>query len=911
MAHGAEYVPMIKEICGAIILGITGSLFLLQNDPYVKKSVFALYRSAFESALMCKMDAEEVQLNFFIPELKLLNMRVTPQEATDTGWEWTCSQYRAHFSWLHFITHRVMNFSIYISDCIIHSLISDKKKVAMQPLIERLCATSDTRLPFYTQLFSLTNATLTLKDENKNTVLNACCDSLTKKIDNNIKSKIYIRSGTVSRVFPVTITDIAGNIMMSTVNNTYNIIPDIGCNIKEWHNDGRCFIGGAWNNSHGRLFFRNSEQSCIINPIIISSDNGSFSLKIQGRCPAAYIVPHITEQENFIPYEGICTVRAHATYENGLWECDGYATAERVMCKYHPQPLTAKCLLRKQDNIWNATAALRCSIGDITAQGEWDHRHGTGKIKCTNQSDLNHRDCSQWSISSGDAAITADLSSDRSITSQYHVTVKQKTHDTPYTSAGSMKMDAEKNIAFAGDCAGYFFSASATPEQFPYVHTCNLHTQKNKPVLSLCKTNTAHNRFSGIIHLDQIRHLFNSFTGYECHAQGAVQYNATLHNKTIECDLQLNDGIIRFGDLHNFITRFSTQCTLSPEKYSLTLCNSRAYFNQGEIRCPHAVIRLMSDKKFFVYAPLILDYCYTNYKNDFFAMVSGNITLSYPRAITGTVIIDHALLKENIFSPYKHKNVHTLACLGGQPHTSPCTLSIQLLTRDSLRIDTPFLTTDAHIAVRVENNFEDPHLIGRIQFKGGELQFPYKPLFIQSGHLIFSVGNPDNPLISMVARNTIRSHDITLQVSGSLLDWHMRLMSTPALAEEQIMSLLCAGSQESLLNVIPALVVQNLPQLIFGSRHSLFMEKYFKPFIKPLAINLIPSFADHTGRGGLRGGIEITANDRIRALIQKNFNLTEDTRFELEYLVSDDVTVRAIRDERRDIGAECEVKWKF
>jgi hypothetical protein len=138
------------------------------------------------------------------------------------------------------------------------------------------------------------------------------------------------------------------------------------------------------------------------------------------------------------------------------------------------------------------------------------------------------------------------------------------------------------------------------------------------------------------------------------------------------------------------------------------------------------------------------------------------------------------------------------------------------------------------------------------------------------------------------------------------------LDSTPPLSEEQIMTLLLVGSQESSLNsMIPALIVQNLKNLIFTNNQSTFLEKYFSPLLRPFNISLIPSFADQTGRGGLRGMLEISIDDRWKAMIQKNFSLTEDTRVELEFLLSDDITLRGIRDERRDLGGEVEMRWKF
>ena len=96
-----------------------------------------------------------------------------------------------------------------------------------------------------------------------------------------------------------------------------------------------------------------------------------------------------------------------------------------------------------------------------------------------------------------------------------------------------------------------------------------------------------------------------------------------------------------------------------------------------------------------------------------------------------------------------------------------------------------------------------------------------------------------------------------------------------------------------------------------GNNQLSFFDKYFKPLLGSFNINLVPSFIDQSGRGGLRGALEITVEDRWRAVIQKNFSLTEDTKFELEFLFSDDITFRAVRDERRDLGGEVEMRWKF
>jgi hypothetical protein len=73
----------------------------------------------------------------------------------------------------------------------------------------------------------------------------------------------------------------------------------------------------------------------------------------------------------------------------------------------------------------------------------------------------------------------------------------------------------------------------------------------------------------------------------------------------------------------------------------------------------------------------------------------------------------------------------------------------------------------------------------------------------------------------------------------------------------------------------------------------------------------VPSFADQTGRGGLRWALELDLNDNLRASIQKNFSQLEDTKFEVEYAITDDILVRGIKDEHNDLGGEVELRWKF
>jgi hypothetical protein len=111
---------------------------------------------------------------------------------------------------------------------------------------------------------------------------------------------------------------------------------------------------------------------------------------------------------------------------------------------------------------------------------------------------------------------------------------------------------------------------------------------------------------------------------------------------------------------------------------------------------------------------------------------------------------------------------------------------------------------------------------------------------------------------------------------------------------------------------MPALVLQNLNLAIFGNPENLASDHPFiKQLLKPFEhIRFIPSFSDETGRGGLRGIIEINVSDRLRASFQKNFSLTEDSQIEVDYALTDDISLRGIKDERGDLGGEIELKFR-
>jgi hypothetical protein len=90
------------------------------------------------------------------------------------------------------------------------------------------------------------------------------------------------------------------------------------------------------------------------------------------------------------------------------------------------------------------------------------------------------------------------------------------------------------------------------------------------------------------------------------------------------------------------------------------------------------------------------------------------------------------------------------------------------------------------------------------------------------------------------------------------------------------------------------------------------VQKYLHALFRPFkSVSLVPRLSDQAGRGGVRGALSVEVNDRLRAMIENNVSLPEDTTFEVEYDLSDDTSFRVKRDERGDLGIEGEMRWKF
>lgn len=410
-----------------------------------------------------------------------------------------------------------------------------------------------------------------------------------------------------------------------------------------------------------------------------------------------------------------------------------------------------------------------------------------------------------------------------------------------------------------------------------------------------------------------------------------------LGNKgVIKLEVVLNDlarptGKISFlgGKLHipgnyNLITDLHANFICEPQAKKLLIDDMMLDLHKGSVTCSRATIYWNDQyEPTFLHAHVHVNDFLLNWKNDIFAFINGNFLVTKPSLATsikifGDVIITKSLFKEGIFSGKASANIMQSSILPLTPPNQSVYFDFSIANEQDLSIKTPFLQTKATADVRVTchtvpDGLSTPQIRGNIALHQGTLTFPKHKLFISSGKIDFIPTQINNPMVNLLAKNRIKKYLVSLQVAGPFQQPTIFLESNPPLTEEQIIALLFAGSETINLQAnLPVILMQNLHKLIFGDKQELPpAQRFFKKITAPLKyIQVTPDFTDQSGRGGVKGTISIDVNKRLHGLIQKNFTMQDDLAFQIEYFLSDDFNIKAIKDAREDIGVELELVYK-
>jgi hypothetical protein len=112
------------------------------------------------------------------------------------------------------------------------------------------------------------------------------------------------------------------------------------------------------------------------------------------------------------------------------------------------------------------------------------------------------------------------------------------------------------------------------------------------------------------------------------------------------------------------------------------------------------------------------------------------------------------------------------------------------------------------------------------------------------------------------------------------------------------------------------MIMQSIESILFSENEETTpYKRSLKSLLKPLKhVKIVPRVTSQHGMHGsqdVKGAIEFDISDSLRAVVQNNLNFSESPHIEVEYTLSDDVSVKGVKDERGGLEAEVEMKWTF
>jgi hypothetical protein len=901
---------MIMRIFSALLLGLLLIIMLAPYDPWVKDLAGTQFKKAFEKAMDCTIDFEVESLNLISPCLSLKNVTVTARD--NDLWHWSCDSYVTGFTWAHLFTYGIIDMGVTMSDMSLHSSVVDRG-VGIASHLQRLL-NPKVGLPLQLKHFVLRKAMMTFVDAKDAYHFSLLCNGEAKRVAQETKLRFYLSDGDCFVGSRHLWHNMSGSLLFDIRKkkgdgNEVRAHADLSVVLNGSKGDIGCSLSGVWTGAQGRFSINTTDDSLACRPCVIHKTDHGYSLNACAQGSLSELMwLYSGEQKNI---DARCSLAIA-----GALDGDHPCSIDVVVkdCVYNEVPLIQLAKVQGVLSQRCIQGTLSCAFahnGSVSALWKYDLAKASASLTFDNVTELCVPMVPRISIKPHHLLCIITTADTKKYVCVYDALISHGAADQPAHLAGMMTAESSYVTVQGKKDEFDTYVLELTPCTYPYLLKA---TYESKGMPLFVAERVDDNRVSLRAHLSLIKTLFPHA---ELQAEGSVLADCVFDKKTLSAKVHLDKGAIRLAQTYNFIDALSGNLRYCWNTNTVCIDAIDGSLHYGSWSIRDGVIMLdRSYQPSFIHIPLLFNRCLLTIKRDVFIAASGRLLVEHQRStvphVSGSVIIDRGQIKENIFSPEFQRRIGIVPNNGFRITNPGYTAAIDIQSRNPIVVDTPFLKTNLKTSLSIARTLEGDTLEGAITLSGGLLRFPYKPLEIVQGSLYFDPATMYDPAVELVARNVIRNHRIQLQVTGSLLNHHIVLESNPPLTDEQIVGLLLVGSaEESLKNMIPALILNNLPGLIFGSNQFAFMKKYFNPLGNAVSINLIPIFTDQTGRGGLRGALEITVNDRWRALIQKNFSLTEDTRFELEYLVADDIAVRALRDERKNIALETEMRWKF
>jgi len=932
---------VLTRLLFACTVGIILSLWIIQNNESVKKKVSTSVISFLEQEWKTRITIDGTKINFFTLSLLFKNGQIQSTQKKDFAWRF--DQCRVHISLLDLLFKQAISLHLTFNDIRANTSYHNKDSDLLGHIGDIFKIRTGT---YNIALRGLTINSIDLSvrqpsdtnDTSKQSVFLCHLPGVIHVEKTSSSTTPYTWFGSVKLHDAALVHN--DNALGHRLNGTVSFYQ--ARDTQAWHfttslhGSTNFFdpqtaytLQGTWDPTHKEITLYDQAKSVNLAAALVSNQS---RLSLKGTLPLTFvyygahwfktgIIP--TEPPSWL--SGTCWMDlalGHETYPS----IAGTLTLTNVKIGQFPlQQIQCNLAGTNDAKAYSEISIVKDSASQLVGTGFWDWKENGGQLTVTNTTPLalafgNEPATAPLTIYSRDLSLKVACNSGGTLNGWYRCTVVNPTTEQrmPYKGAFLFNNNLMniKGTAAKGD---YLISAALWPQP----HLLRWHYGVHGKTLVDVAANP-HDPFivEGSIQWPFIRSMLSQDIKQYIFNNNC-SFMVTLDQHSLQqphgC-LRLAAGTFFIPNFHNLISTFQSDFAYNVAGRKLTLDKTLVGFSQGHIMCPHATVTLNEQWEIdTLHAPCAIHNMFLNWKRDLYGLVYGTLTLNkpsgaLPQAI-GTLVLKKSLLKDTIFG--SDSSSPLTGSVGGTGFL-PCGFDIKLLTEKPIKAKTASIEALASANLRLrfapqKDVYATPCLSGSIDLTDGTLKLLNNKLHIEYGKIQFVANKANDPLIDLIAKSRIGKFLVTLQVTGSQQKPTILLESTPDLSEEQIIGLLLAGSENATLQEsLPLMIMKNLDSFVFGDRKKnktiSWLDKISKTF---KYIQITPDFGDQTTVGKLKGSISVNVSDQLRAQIQKNIDFDKDFSAQLEYMLSDDINIKVVKDQCGELGSEVEMRLKL
>lgn len=698
-------------------------------------------------------------------------------------------------------------------------------------------------------------------------------------------------------------------------------------------NSQNYILTGSWYKEDQVFFLKETNQKITLKATT-KYDN---EFKIEGNMPlqmAARIYDTIQKPKSLLaPVVGgqsllDLSIKKH-TESN--WLCQGLVALDNPRFKkFTCENLILKNIFINKDIASTNINAIYDPIYSLQGNAYWEEKKSLGSLSLANSKEIitAHRENSPvyWSIQPQQAQLNLQVNNRLELEGTYNALFQNSINEETKSLKGTLSTKQDF-FSITGDSQAYDFLVKGTLNENPHLTKIKCSEENKHTIIDFNVQNDIHKTLQGYVEYGFIQQLLPTSIRNKILGKQNKIFASFKQDKLspIEGKLWVENSKFFIPSVQNMIKAGHLDFSIEPSTKKATLSEAQIDFARGYVTIPIASCQLNQASWAIekLYAPISVNNLLINMKRDFYSFVYGNLLiqqhLEKPLNVSGTLVLNKTLVRGDVFSDTETNQSSPLDQFQELGNNNEFDFSIRLVNEKPIIIKTPTIEALAHVDLQATYNQHPtttqlPQVTGTINLDAGHLKFLENNLKIEYGKIQFLTRQLNDPVIDLIAKNRINKYIVTLQVTGSLQKPTVILESTPELGEEQILGLLFTGSENATLQAdLPVMIMQNLNTLLLGHRKpydktSLILDTLSKPL---KYVQVSPDFTDQSGRSSVRALVSIPLNKQLKAQFQKNLTFDEDLGVEIDYLLSDDINLKLVKDQRGEIGSEVEVRLKF